>query len=764
MKFGIALVSALFISQAFAYEALIKKGMEKAELEALIAKAKLDTGLNFELKDFELIEDRSLATSQFQFYVQMNSGIPVSGTAIRIWKEKNSQELKLAEMHLDEKAKKQESILAKRYQKAKFSPSALKSKQLSSAIVRLVESEVSKHETDSRILGMKFKDLWFDGDLVRSVEVRSRRGFHSINISLLKNRVIETSYTEFPQADYTQSFKANVFPIYEEVEGTGEKLPFEVRNIKFINTEVHETVSRPFGDLESLKLSEKFYHPILAETELGRLEGFWSEASLRRLVEGEVSKLPLIPNSFQNGLLLSGKYATINLHPGVIEFKDQLAFPLNASGNHIVSWQEVDGAYEAAPVTGFSGKKINSEEELLSRLPERLPDHNPVSYINSGFDEVQVYYAVSVLMEALAEMGFEDPELSTKPFHAFLFDPDISMKDNAYYYDNTINFTTYTSASPNLARDNPTIWHELGHGVMDRLMGSHLGFADSKGGYGGLSEGMADFLAMLVLEHQTSGVNFPGKNDFRIINKTGFYLTNEFHDEGEAYGGAMNDMLLKIIEKSGREGLYDFTDLTLEAMRLTRNHPSLTAKSWFEHMLIADELGSEVREADQFRDIILEALTSRNFAFAKDFTPAMMKVTFGGVELTNSSPASRERPIQACGQNGEVKVDLNVELTPGDSNFIKFPVIVKVEYKKGALQGAIRWSGEEANPTVYTIASKEDLLNIPLTASTTCEVMNQPDGSCKDYAYLQVFNLGDQKPIAKKRFYLRLNNPACKSK
>lgn len=764
MKFGILLVSGLFISQAFAYEALIKKGTERPELEALIAKANLDTGLNFELKDFELIEDRSLATSQFQFYVQMNSGIPVSGTAIRIWRDKSGQELKLAEMHLSEEAKKQENILAKRYHRAKFSPSALKSKQLSNAIVKLVEQVISKHETDTRILGMKFKDLWIDGDLVRSVEVRSRRGFHTIKISLLKNNIIQTDYTEFPQADYTQSFKANVFPIYEEVEGTGEKLPFEVRNLKFINSEVHETVTKPFGDLENLKLSEKSYHPILAETELGRLEGFWSEASLRRLIEGEVAKLPLIPNRLENGLLLSGKYATINLHPGVIEFKDQLAFPLNASGNHIVSWQEVNGAYEAEPVSGFSGKKINSEEDLLSRLPERLPDHNPISYINSGFDEVQVYYAVSVLMEALAEMGFEDPELSTKPFHAFLFDPDISMKDNAYYYDNTINFTTYTSASPNLARDNPTIWHELGHGVMDRLMGAHLGFADSKGGYGGLSEGMADFLAMLVVEHQTSGISFPGKNDFRIINKTGFYLTNEFHDEGEAYGGAMNDMLLKTIEKSGREGLYDFTDLTLEAMRLTRNHPSLSAKSWFEHMLIADELGSEVRDPNQFKEIILDALTSRNFAFTKEFSPAVMKVTFGGIELTNSSLASRERPMQACGQNGEVKVDLNVELTSGDSNFIKFPAIVKVEYKKGALQGAIKWAGEESTPTVYTITSKEDLLNIPLTASTTCEVVNQPDGSCKDYAYLQVFNLGDQKPIAKKRFYLRLNTPACKTK
>jgi len=76
-------------------------------------------------------------------------------------------------------------------------------------------------------------------------------------------------------------------------------------------------------------------------------------------------------------------------------------------------------------------------------------------------------------------MGFTDPELSTRPFHAFLFNPDISYRDNAFYTDDTINFTTYSPAEPNMARDNSTIWHELGHGVMDRLMGDEIQLADN---------------------------------------------------------------------------------------------------------------------------------------------------------------------------------------------------------------------------------------------------------------------------------------------
>ena len=115
----------------------------------------------------------------------------------------------------------------------------------------------------------------------------------------------------------------------------------------------------------------------------------------------------------------------------------------------------------------------------------------------------------------------------------------------------------------------------------------------------------------------------------------------------------------------------------------------------------------------------------------------------------------------ACGTQGEVFFNLKMQLTSGDSEFIKFPALVKVEYKKGALQGAINWVGEEANPQSYTVHSEDELLEIPIKANPVCDFINSPDGSCKDYAYVQIYNSGLHKPIAKKRFYLRLNHKAC---
>lgn len=761
MKIFSILVALALVTSAHAYEAMIKKGEMPPELNALLEKASLETGVLFTRQDFQLIEERELATSKFTMYVQMNSFVPVAKTAVRIWTDLKTNELILAEMHLDEGAQQVKEVLSSRFLKARFSPGALKSRQLSNAVSLLITKEVSLHATDSRVINMKFKDQWENGDLIREAEVRSRRGVHHIAVSLLKNRIIRKSYMEFPQSERV-TLRANVFPIYEEVEGTGERLSYEVKELRHVDSYIHDGGENPLSGLGDTSFAENKYSPFLAHTPLGEMYDLWSEATVRKKVETLISKLPMKKNDFPNGLLLAGKFATINLHPGIKEAFKDINFRLKPTTNHMLSWSNVNGTWEAKPVTGFHGKEILSERDLLTRIPFRHPDHDPVSYINSGFDEVQVYYAVTVLMESLIELGFTDKDLSEKPFHAFLYDPDIGMKDNAYYYDNTINFTTYESGTPNLARDNSTIWHELGHAIMDRLMGSHLGFADSKSGYGGLSEGMADFVASIVTEHQTGGASFPGKQEFRIINETGFYLTNEFHDEGEAYGGAMNDMLMTVLSDEGNEGLHAFTDLTLEAMRLTRNHPALSAESWFQHMLYADEIGSSVRPQGKFRKIIVNALSARNFSFAKSFRPAQMNLQFDGTVLTNESEGSRENPLVHCEKDETVSYDLKLNLSAGDTKFITFPAIVKIEYKKGALQGAIRWKGEEKNPEVFTLSSEEETLTLPLRASMHCDFINQPDGSCKDYAYIQVFNEGSLKPIAKKRFYLKLNRFSCK--
>ncbi|MBY0517340.1 MAG: hypothetical protein K2P81_10550 [Bacteriovoracaceae bacterium] len=749
----------LFSLSANAYEARYVKNEIPADLGMMLANASQSTGVTFNSSDFLLVEERELATSTFKMWVQTVEGVPVGSTAVRFWLDQTG-ELKQAELHLDESAQKQKSRLSQKFLQAKFSKSALKSQQLSSFITKLVSQNVNKSTVDARVLGIKSRDEWRNGDLVRVVEVRARRGVHTLVVSLLQGTVIEQSYREFQMAD--QAFDANVFPIYEEVESTGQRLSTVPAQLKYVDALSPVLSSNdPFASLRSRRYSENDYNPILAQTADGRAAGAWSSEQLRSMADQLLAGLPTVANDFSNGLLLRGRYANINLHPDVVNAFPNVNFPFKASPGFLGAWKQgTDGSWEVVPSNGILGKPLMSAEEILNRVPVRLADHDTESYINNGFDEIQVYYAVTTLMDALNEMGLTDPEFSTKPFEAFLYDPDIGMRDNAYYNDNTINFTTYSPNSMNYARDNSTIWHELGHGIMDRMMGPFLRLADT----GGLSEGMADFVAMLVIQHQTNNAAFPGKEGFRIINQTGFYLTNEVHDDGEAYGGTMNDILDGFIALEGRDGIFAMSDLTMETMRLTRNHPALTAQEWFNHMLFADELGSATRTPGAYRELILNALAGRNFTFEDSVKRGDLKIKIAGRELDSRGAGSRENPIRACSPTGVVNYDLNVSLEQGDEFGFVFPVTIKVEFLKGALQGAIHWVQEVQNPLTFTLNSANDSLPVTVSALMKCDEINQPDGSCKDYAYIQVYNKGESKPRAKKRFYLKIQdgNTNCK--
>ena len=392
-----------------------------------------------------------------------------------------------------------------------------------------------------------------------------------------------------------------------------------------------------------------------------------------------------------------------------------------------------------------------SPYDLYNAPATHDPQHNPELYMNEGFDQIQVYYAIDKMFEVLHQNGWSDPELSTRPFNAILYNPDISMKDNAFYNADTINFTTYSEQ--NMARDNTTIWHELGHGVMDRLMGDVLNLADT----GGLSEGMADFVAALVLQGAVGDRDFPGKLDQRIINKTGFYLTNEVHDDGESYGGVMKDILDASLATWSQSGLAMMTDLTFETMRLTRDHPALTAVEWFNHMLYADQLGrTGLRTPGQMHDVITAALNSRNF-FETAQERGRLSIKFNEVEVLAGQPGSRGNGIKlplAPEQTRELEIKLKIE--DGEKYNFSYPLTMRVFYRTGPLQGAVHWKGEESSFQDFVVNASGEEHRIPLQVNGTCDFVNREDGSCVDYVYVHILQTNSEKAIAKKRFYVQV--------
>ena len=293
----------------------------------------------------------------------------------------------------------------------------------------------------------------------------------------------------------------------------------------------------------------------------------------------------------------------------------------------------------------------------------------------------------------------------------------------------------------------------LGHGVMDRLMGERLELADT----GGLSEGMADFVAELVIQGSYGAKEFPGAADQRIRNDIGFFLTNEVHDDGEAYGGVMKSMLDLAIKKYGhRQGLAKVTDLVLEAMRFSRDHPALTAEDWFQRLYFADTVGrSKLRPAGELSSIITEALNSRNFAAETD--RAIFALQHNGKEVVAGEAGSRDNeiPLELKADETATKV-VTVKLEDGKNFSFKYPVSLKVFYNSGPLQGAIDWENEDSEPSIFEITGTGQSLDIPLTVKGTCDTINRGDGTCSDFAYIQVWNKDGERAVAKKRFYLRI--------
>jgi hypothetical protein len=761
MKLLLVLLFALSSSLALAAPVSVRwtAGDDRnADFDHVLEVLNARTGLTLRSADFLSIEDLDLATSHFRYLAQTAAGVPIKGMSVRIWANRTTGETVQVEAQVDNGVA---EIIRRFRAHAGATPRALiESRAVAQQALAAARQAIARHADDRAVLSIKSRNVWSNGELVREFTVRGRRGEHRIEVSLASRRVVSQKYVPFQTGEF--AIPAKVFQMYEEVEGTPQRLERIDSELKYLNEQATRVTENPYSSLNDREYNYEQFDAVLGQTEAGRAQGYWSMAYIKKKAAEIRSQIAPTKNFFlpdgraatDQGVILEGRYATINLHPAAKEKFPNLGFELGTSAQFKPDWVEKpNGDYQMIPKGSLLGRPLAHVMEGLNRPARRLDDHNPAEYIKDGFDELQVYWAVTELFDQLAQMGFNDPELSTRPFHAFLYDPDIAMQNNAYYTDDTINFTTYTGTSQNMARDNPTIWHELGHGIMDRLMGDMITLADT----GGLSEGMADFVAELVVEAVTKNQPFPGHEGFRIINNTGFNLTNEVHDDGESYGGALRDLLVAAMARDGLKGLHKVSDLTMETMRLTRDNPALTAGGWFNHMLFADQLGRKgVRAPGELGALVREALASRNFSF-DDQGLATYKLKANGAEIDAGKPGSRGFEIRHELAAGEkVTYEMAVELKDGNAYKFQYPVTVRVEYRKWALQGAIKWEGEETSSVDYTIAAPGQTLVFPVSAYGQCDSINREDGSCSDYAYVQIINAGQTKPAAKKRFYLRI--------
>lgn len=725
---------------------LTEKQDSNAQLSHLLEVLNQQTSINLSSADFVQLEEVTLATSQFTLWQQVYQGVAVKGKFLRRWVDPKNQKLIQFEATVSDLSELPTLLQSRLLLQRKSQISATESLDQVRALIANSE--------DSIVGKTNIAEEWVGKDILRQMDFHAKRGIHRVIFSLNKNQILSHTYREYPQVD-SQEIAAKAFLIWEEEgNGTPPVQPIPV-TLKYLQNTIRRPTTDPYVELNQRRFLQDYLDPVKALDPVYQQQGYWSFPLLNSLIGTALQKWSDLPNTYgANGLVLHGTYASINVVPEAMEQFQGIQIPKSFSPVANYDWvptPEDKNKREMKVRAPYLGRVFNSQAEIDQLEIRRDPKHDPVYYLNNGFDQIQVYYAINQMFESLWGMGFSDPELSTRRFDAYLYNPDIGSQNNAFYSDDTINFSTYTPKAQNFARDNTTVWHELGHGIMDRLMGPYLDLD----GAGGLSEGMADFVAQMVLNH-VHIQDFPGKYDQRIFNNTSFYLTNEEHDDGEAYGGAMNEIMLRAIAVEGPSAVAKVTDLTLEAMRLSRNHPKLAAKDWFQHMIFADERGSERRAPGEFNQLILSALADRNFSLSEE-APAQMDVLIDGTAMVMDGAGTRYKPVQLKLKENQTK-SFQAQVRLKNSSFFqfKFPVTIKAQYQGSPLQGAIHWEGEENGAQVVVLKSENDFADFNLTVSGRCDAVNGANDSCKDYVHFQVFNNGTtDKPQAKKRFYVK---------
>ncbi len=724
---------------------------KKPDLISVVGEISKQTQLSLKPEDFKLNEQKNLNGMNYHSYAQVIAGQVVKDAGIRIWESALDGSMLQMIAWIQNPQSSGMRMAIQQLSQFNFIPHA----DISfTDAARLALPDLLQ------IRNFHSTTQWVNEKLVLVIQIYGKDRSLEIHLDPDSRQLLLRKVRLYPREDIPStrnrddeySVKGKAFKVNEEFESAfgrrfSEAAP-EVVELKYLKKEFKGSAANWIDQLPQKKFEKMMMDPVKAATPEGLAAGYWSRDSLTQLIDRATAVLPLQKNLVESGARFVGRYVQVAIYPEAFNKFAVTTFQPFYSDFVNQTYQETGpDNWSITLSAGILGKPFYSESELLNRRAPYEIKRDTTAMINEGFDEMQVYWSVTSWFELMHQAGFTDVELSTRPIRAFLFDPTIDVQDNAFYDSDTINFSTYTERNGNEARNLITVWHELGHGLMDRLQGA-AGFDN-----GGLSEGTADFAAEMVLRgfyRLDIPAAIAGR---RINNQIGFELTNEAHDSGEAYGGSLKDLLEQKIQTEGFSSYAKTCDLVLDAMRLTRGSPNLSATDWYEALLLADQIGKAgLRIPGEYASLLAQVFQNRNFFYLSN-KGAALHLFYDDKEVLSSGLGSRNSPLPiSIAEGNTANYVLKVKVSVTDNPNYTYPLKIVVAFKEtNALQGALKFRDEENQS--YTLNSADEIAEIPVGVLGGCEFKNTNEGFCKDFVNVQVFTKNQSEPFAKKRFY-----------
>ena len=134
------------------------------------------TAIELSPSNFMLVEGRKLATSQYMMLAQTAAGIPIRGLSLRIWTSLENSETIQIEAQIDVSPN-----------TARWSAKTAKAVLSSFDTTELVRMAI-KNTDDPFLRKLTWQDMWENGELVRVVKIKAKRGNHVVVLSLISKK------------------------------------------------------------------------------------------------------------------------------------------------------------------------------------------------------------------------------------------------------------------------------------------------------------------------------------------------------------------------------------------------------------------------------------------------------------------------------------------------------------------------------------------------------------------------------------------------